>query len=204
MLGKVLDIVRSWHDGSCPGAPPDAARAVARFELRAWGAAGDRARGLLGRLAGPRQRERLVDHYVLLADRADCVKVRDGRLKVKWALDRPAGLTAWSAPCWADLRRGRRSKSPAGDAAGAQPAVVTVHKERERFLLDGVVAEVTRMTLPGPGHVMHTVGIEGPDLRTVLVLARRLQLDPADNRPVHHALEDLTPGDWPGSAITRA
>jgi len=182
----------------------------ARYEYRVWG--GQRkARKLLASLATSSVNEQVADCYFLTDDPDWNTKVRDSTLKVKRLVTEEKGFEVWtrespdtakSTPppfdqLFDDLHldrvaRGKKYSLPKAikgldDDHEARPVFVT--KDRTRYRVGTVRAEVTDITIDATGEVLRTLAIEGDDLDELVALRKKLGLKGKDNVPVHVAID---------------
>ena len=183
-----------------------------RYEFRVWGKH-RRARKLLRELADDETSERIKDCYLLVDDPSWNAKVRDNTLKIKQLVDQHRGFEQWqsgrhrsaeSAPTPFDdifeqlrLDRPQRGKKYHIRTAidGLDPdtdvRAVVVVKERRRYRIGSLRAEVTDIEIIDTGEVLHTLSIEGDDLATLSALRKQLGLRGTSNVAVHNALDEL-------------
>lgn len=180
-----------------------------RYEFRVWGKH-KRAREILVEIADDSSRERIEDCYLLTDDTEWNAKVRDDTLKVKQLITERKGFEQWtserhrtakSTPSPFDvlfqelrLDRPQRGKSYDLEKAVAKidPSLgvhaVFVNKERQRFVVGDLRAEVTDITIAETGDVLTTLSIEGDDLPTLVALRKRLGLKGEKNVAVHQVI----------------
>ena len=181
-----------------------------RYEFRVWGRH-TKARKLLAELADEETTERIEDCYFLTDEAGMNVKVRDRMLKVKQLVEREQGFERWestryrpaeSAPAPFDdlfdqLHRARERYGKSFDLAKAVARldkyavgrVVLVAKERRRFRIGAVRAEVTDVTLEHTSTILRTLAIEGDDLEELVRLRKKLGLKGSANVALHVAIE---------------
>jgi len=181
----------------------------ARFEHRVWGAH-RRARKLLAKLADEHTTEQVDDCYLLVDDPSWNAKIRDNTLKIKqlvaerkgfeqWTRDRHRTLDSTPSPfdvIFEQLGLDRAQRGEEYDLhteiaaldADAGVRAVFVTKERRRYRIGDLRAEVTDIEIRGTGEVLHTLSIEGDDIDELSALRKRLGLRGEDNIAVHHAL----------------
>jgi len=156
-----------------------------RYEYRVWGEY-PKARKTLAGLANDTSTEQIEDCYFLTDDPSWNAKVRDSTLKVKQLVDESKGFEQWvshwhtdsdSAPSPFDdlfddlgLDRPARGKSFSLSKAieGLDPDVaasaVFVTKDRTRYRVGSLKAEVTDVKVHSSGEVLSTLAIEGDNL----------------------------------------
>jgi hypothetical protein len=178
-----------------------------RFECRVWGKH-RQARRLLAGLADRERTEQVDDCYLLVDDAALNAKVRDNTLKVKQLVAERKGFERWTsnrhdvahtAPApfgtlaeQLGLHRRERDAdlrtafAAFGAAAGVR--LVFVAKHRRRYRVGSLRAEATDIRLLDTGEVLHTLSIEGDDLKRLVALRARLGLRGEDNVAVHNVL----------------
>jgi len=182
----------------------------ARFEHRVWGAH-RKARKLLAKLADEQSTEQVDDCYLLVDDPSWNAKIRDNTLKIKQLVAERKGFEQWtrdrhrsadSTPSPFDaifeqlgLDRPQRGEEYDLDTeiaaldAEAGVRAVFVTKERRRYRIGDLRAEVTDIEIRDTGEVLHTLSIEGDDIDELSALRKQLGLRGEDNIAVHHALE---------------
>jgi len=182
----------------------------ARFEHRVWGAH-RKARKLLAKLADEQSTEQVDDCYLLVDDPSWNAKIRDNTLKIKqlvaerngfeqWTRDRHRSADSTPSPFDAIFERLGLDRPQRGEeydldteiaALDAEAGVraVFVTKERRRYRIGDLRAEVTDIEIRDTGEVLHTLSIEGDDIDELSALRKRLGLRGEDNIAVHHALE---------------
>jgi hypothetical protein len=183
----------------------------ARFEHRVWGEH-RKARKLLAELADEQTTEQVNDCYLLVDDPSWNAKIRDNTLKIKQLVAQRKGFEQWtrdrhptveSTPSPFDViferlgldrpQRGEEydlyAEIAALDAdAGVRAVFVT--KERQRYRLGDLRAEVTDITIRDSGEVLRALSIEGDDISELAALRKRLGLRGVDNIAVHQALDN--------------
>ncbi len=182
----------------------------ARFEYRVWGKH-RKARKLLSQMATTTTRERVDDCYLLTADSSWNAKIRDSTLKVKRLIAEDKGFERWasgkhhsseSAPSPFDtlfddlnLDRPQQGKSYDLERAVAELSpsagvrAVFVVKDRLRYRIGQLRAEVTDVRVRGSKKVLRTLSIEGDDLDELVALRKTLGLADEPNNPVHQAID---------------
>lgn len=180
-----------------------------RYEYRVWGKH-RKARKLIEKLASDVTEERVKDCYLLVEDSMWNAKVRNNTLKIKqlisedkgferWSADRPASADAAPSPfdeLYETLRldRPRRGKSydlyDAVERLETDPGtqVVFVVKNRRRYTIGNLRAEVTDVEITETGDVLRTLQIEGDDLDDLVALRKKLGLRDEPNVAVHEAI----------------
>jgi len=182
----------------------------ARFEHRVWGQH-RKARKLLAKLADEQMTEQVDDCYLLVDDPSWNAKIRDNTLKIKQLVAERKGFEQWTRDCHRTVdstpspfdaifeqlgldrpQRGEEydldTEIAALDALSGVRAVF-VTKERRRYRIGDLRAEVTDIEIRDTGEVLHTLSIEGDDIDELSALRKRLGLRGEDNIAVHHALE---------------
>ena len=189
--------------------PPNSATNRTRYEYRVWGKH-RKARQLLEKLASDVTEERVKDCYLLVEDATWNAKVRNNRLKIKQLVSEDKGFERWSAerPVSADaapspfddlyerlrLDRPQRGKSydlyDAVDRLDADPEthIVFVVKNRRRYTIGKLRAEVTDIEVTETSEVMHTLQIEGENLDDLVALRKKLGLRDQPNVAVHEVI----------------
>ncbi|MBT6443557.1 MAG: hypothetical protein HOK58_01050 [Acidimicrobiaceae bacterium] len=169
----------------------------ARFEYRVWGEYRT-ARKLIRKLADSEIREELEDCYLLVDDETFNAKIRDNTLKVKQLIAEDKGFERWvsdkyrsadSTPSPFDvvyealdldrLRKEKRFKltdALKGLDADSGVRVVFVTKQRRRYFIGDLKAEVTDVKIAETGEIVRTLSIEGDDLQELVKLRKKLGL----------------------------
>lgn len=182
----------------------------ARYEYRVSGKHPSARKQLAG-LADESTRERVNDCYLLVDDVRWNAKVRDNTLKIKQLIQHDDGFQRWargrhldadSTPSPFDeifallrLDRPQRGKSydlrTAVKALDEVPGVraVFVTKDRRRYRIGSLRAEVTDVVLRETDEVLHTVSVEGDDPAELAALLRRLGLDAEPNIALHEVID---------------
>ena len=180
-----------------------------RYEFRVWGDH-RKARKTLAQIATHVTCETVEDCYLSVDDPSYNAKVRDNTLKVKRLLAHDKGFEKWgaarhraadSAPSPFDLvfdglrlDRPQRGKSYdlAAEVSKLDPELdvtpVFVVKERRRYRIGTMRAEVTDILVEESGRTLHTLSIDGDDLRELVALRKRLGLKSETNLAVHQAI----------------
>jgi len=194
-----------------PNSPPlhgDARRS--RYEFRVWGEFRKSAK-LLARLADEEFHEVVEDCYLLTDDLRWNAKVRDNTLKVKQLVEQDKGFERWSserlrsskaAPSpfdqlFEDLKLDRPQRGKSYDIEEAVRKLdpkdgvraVFVTKNRHRFRLGDVRAEVTEITIEETNEVYQTLSFQGDDLSQLVELRKRLGVKGEPNVAVHQHIE---------------
>ncbi len=181
-----------------------------RYEYRVWGEY-PKARKLLASIATDSSREQIEDCYFLTEDPSWNAKVRDSTLKVKQLVNESKGFEQWvsrwhtdgdSAPAPFDdlfdelgLDRPARGKSFSLERAvkDLDPEIAAtamfVTKDRKRYRVGDLKAEVTDVTVHETGEVLCTIAIEGNNLDNLVALRKKLGLKGEDNVAVHVAID---------------
>lgn len=180
-----------------------------RYEYRVWGKH-RKARNMLEKLASDVTEERVKDCYLLIEDATWNAKVRNNSLKIKQLVSEDKGFERWSAerPLSADaapspfdglfeqlrLDRPQRGKSydlyDAVSSLDADPDthVVFVVKQRRRYTIGKLRAEVTDIEVTETSEVLHTLAIEGESLDDLVALRKKLGLRDQPNVAVHEVI----------------
>ena len=183
----------------------------ARYEFRVWGEH-RKARKKLARMASEKSRERVKDCYLIVDDPSWNAKVRDNTLKVKQLVDEDKGFEQWSrdkhlssttAPSPFDdlfdelrLDRPQRGKSYDLHKAVAKldpdsgVRAVFVTKNRRRYRIGDMRAEVTDIKVHETGEVLRTLSFEGDSLEDLVALRKELGVRNEPNVAVHQAIEN--------------
>ncbi len=181
-----------------------------RYEFRVWGAH-RKARRKLARLASAKTNERVKDCYLIVDDPSWNAKVRNNALEVKQLVAENKGFEQWShnkhrssatVPSPFDLvfeelrldraQRGRKydlAKAVAKLEPGSGVRAVFVTKQRRRYRVGGVRAEVTDIKIHATGETLRTLSFEGDNLKELVALRKRLGVRDEPNVAVHQAIE---------------
>jgi len=181
-----------------------------KYEYRVWGKH-KKARKLLESLGTDKSVETIEDCYFLGDDPDWNAKVRDSTLKIKRLIAEERGFEQWTSewhrkskdtPAPFDelfddlhldrLNRGKKfsiTKAVRGldDDNDARPVFVT--KQRVRYRIGTVRAEVTDITVVATGEELQTLAIVGNDLDELVALRKQLGLKKSDNVAVHLAID---------------
>jgi len=184
-----------------------------RYEYRVWGKH-RKARKILARLATSETTEVLEDCYLLVDDPTWNAKVRDSTLKVKHLVSEDRGFEEWASGRYRsadatpspfdalfealNLDRPQKGKkysieravSELDDDLDVRPVFVT--KERDRYRIGSLLAEVTDIELVDSEEVLHTLSIEGDDLEELASLRKKLGLKKEPNLAVHQAIQEAS------------
>jgi len=181
-----------------------------KYEYRVWGKH-NKARKLLDVIGTGKTTETISDCYFLGDDPEWNAKVRDSTLKLKRFVAEERGFEQWtsewhhksqSTPSPFDelfddlhldrINRGKKfsiMKAVKGldDDHDARPVFVT--KERVRYRVGSVRAEVTDITVVDTGEELHTLAIVGDNLDELVALRKKLGIKKSDNVAVHLAID---------------
>lgn len=184
----------------------------ARYEFRVWGKQ-RKARKKLAEIATSTSHETFEDVYLLGEDPEWNAKVRDNTLKIKQLVSERKGFERWSRNEYVsadetpspfddifdtlrldrpqrgkkfDIKRAVRRLDDDGDIRA-----VFVTKERQRFEIGDITAEVTDITVDDTGEVLRTLSVEGDDLKALVALRKELGLRDEENLAVHQAIDEL-------------
>ncbi len=187
-------------------------RRRARYEFRVWGKH-RKARKKLADLASSSTHETFEDCYLLVDDPEWNAKVRDNTLKIKQLVSENKGFERWSRNHYTsskstptpfdevfdalNLDRPQRGKTYNIERAvreldpdsGVRPVFVT--KERQRFEIGDLVAEVTDIAFADSDEVLHTLSVEGDDLKALVRLRKELGLRGEPNIAMHQAIDEV-------------
>lgn len=183
-----------------------------RYEYRVWGKH-RKARKLLAELATSETTESVEDCYLLIDDAAWNAKVRDSTLKIKHLVSEDRGFEEWASGRYKaaedvpspfdaifealSLDRPQKGKKYSIERAvkdlkdldvDVRPVFVT--KERVRYRIGSLLAEVTDIEIVDSDEVLHTVSIEGDDLDELAALRKKLGLKKEPNIAVHQAIDE--------------
>lgn len=189
--------------------PPEVDTGKAKFEYRVWGKH-RKARRLLEELADETYREQVDDCYLLVDDPSWNAKVRDNTLKVKQLLTEDKGFERWASGKYhsadaapspfdelydeLDLdRAGKKAYDLVKAVEQLDPKLgvraVFVTKDRRRYRVGDLRAEVTDVEIEGSKETLRTLAIEGDDLDQLVSLRKKLGLRGEPNTPVHQAID---------------
>ncbi|NNE72895.1 MAG: hypothetical protein HKN26_04465 [Acidimicrobiales bacterium] len=181
----------------------------ARYEYRVWGKHRG-ARKTLSAIASREIVERVDDCYFLIDEPGVNAKVRGNALKVKRLVAERKGFECWvsnwhheaeTAPApfdelFDELRLDRPARGKPFNLVKAvdrlddeAPKAIFVTKERRRYRVGSVKAEVTDITIEQTAEVLRTLAIVGDDLDELVALRKRLGLRDAENVAVHVAID---------------
>jgi hypothetical protein len=182
----------------------------AKYEFRVWGEH-RQARKMLKQMATEVIREEFEDCYLLVDDPNWNAKVRDNTLKIKHLVEEDKGFERWasdhhrtadSTPTPFDelfekLRldrpqRGKKYNLPKevrklDPVEGVRAVFVT--KQRRRYLLDEIKAEVTDIEIHESDQVLRTLSIQGNDLKQLVKLRKELGVKKEPNVAMHQLIE---------------
>jgi hypothetical protein len=170
----------------------------ARYEFRVWGEH-RKACKKLARMASEETTERVKDCYLIIDDHSWNAKVRDNTLKVKQLVAEDKGFEKWSrdkhhssttAPSpfdelFDDLRK---AVAKLGPDSGVR--AVFVAKDRRRYRIGDIRAEVTDIEILETGDVLRTLSFEGDSLEDLVALRKELGVKNEPNLAVHQAIEN--------------
>ena len=181
-----------------------------RYEYRVWGKHRT-ARKRLAKLATERTEERVNDCYLIVDDSSWNAKVRDNTLKIKQLIDADKGFEQWASGrhrsaeatpepfdrLFEELRLDRPQRGKSYDLYKAVEKLdpesgvraVFVTKDRVRYRVGDLHAEVTDVTIRESGDVLRTLSIEGEDLDQLKALRKELGLRGEPNVAVHEAID---------------
>lgn len=182
----------------------------AHYEYRVWGEY-PKARKLLTTMASEASREQYNDCYLLVDDMAWNAKIRDRSMKVKKLIAQKRGFESWTSDWYekadgvpapfddlfTELRLDRRSKGKSFDLTKAAAKleddvarVVFVTKDRRRYRIGNIRAEVTDVEVEGADDTLRTLAIEGSDLDSLVELRKQLGLEKVPNMAMHVAISE--------------
>lgn len=179
------------------------------YEYRVWGEY-PKARKMLAKMASNVTREQYDDCYLLVDDMAFNAKVRDRSMKVKQLVSEKRGFESWTSDWYkkadgvpapfdelfAELRLDRgKSKSFDLEKAASKleddvARVVFVTKDRRRYRIGQLRAEVTDVEIDGSDEALRTLAIEGSDLDALVALRKELGLKNVPNMAMHVAISE--------------
>ena len=183
----------------------------ARYEYRVWGKYRKACRKL-ATMASEVSCEVVEDCYLLGDDQDWNAKVRDSTLKLKQRVSHKRGFEQWSSnwhkeadstpspfdEVFEDLSLDRpqqgkrydlnRAVAEMDDDSGTRALFVTKH--RRRYRIGSMKAEVTKIDVHGSENRLHTVAIQGDNVKELVALLRKVGLHGLPNVAMHVALED--------------
>ncbi len=180
------------------------------YEYRVWGEY-PKARKMLAKMATDQSREQYDDCYLLVDDLGWNAKVRDRSMKVKQLIAEKHGFESWTSDWYkkadgvpapfdelfTELRLDRRSKGKSFDLSKAAAKleddvarVVFVSKDRRRYRIGELRAEVTDVEIEGTDEALRTLAIEGSDLEALVALREELGLKDVPNMAMHVAISE--------------
>lgn len=195
-------------------APPDA---NLRYEYRVWGKH-KKAVDKLSRLSSDDTTETIEDCYLLRNEPEWNAKVRDDTLKLKQRLRQKKGFEQWTSAWHVEasgtptpfdmvfddlsLDRPQRGKSydlrkavKRGLKDDPDTRAVFVTKQRRRFLIGDIKAEVSKIDIHLTDARLHTVAVQGPSIKELVRLLEAVKLSGLPNVPVHIALSEALATD---------
>ena len=185
----------------------------ARYEFRVWGKH-RAARKQLERLATVTVEEEYEDCYLLVDDPTWNAKVRDNTLKIKHLVAEKKGFEQWASgryhsakatpspfdDLFDELRldrpqRGKKYNLPKEVRSLDQidgVRAVFVSKNRRRYTIGDLRAEVTDIEIHDSGEKLRTLSIQGDDLKELRRLRKRLGLGDEPNVAMHQHIDAET------------
>ena len=184
----------------------------AHYEFRVWGKH-RKARKKLAKLASSTTHESFDDCYLIGDDPEWNAKVRDNTLKIKQLVSENKGFERWSRNHYTtskatptpfdeifdalnldrpqqgkkyDIERAVRELDP---DSGVRAVFVT--KDRQRFEIGDLVAEVTDISFADSDEILHTLSVEGDDLKALVALRKELGLRGEPNIAMHQAIDEV-------------
>lgn len=185
--------------------------APARYEYRVWG----KHKGASEKLAGMAQveiREEIEDCYLFLDNPDWNAKVRNSKLKLKHLVSEKKGFERWTSNWHTDAestpepfddvfndlaldrpQRGKRydiARAVADLDEDSDTRVLFVKKQRRRYQIGAITAEVAKLDVEGTSARLHTIAIQGDSLKELRALLSKIGLDGLPNIPMHVVLEE--------------
>lgn len=182
----------------------------AKYEFRVWGKH-RKARKKLARMANETTTEQVEDCYLIVDDLSWNAKIRDNTLKLKHLVAENKGFERWSSDkhrtaastpspfdaLFEELRLDRPQRGKSYDIAKAVAKLdpksdvraVFVTKQRQRYRIGDVRAEVTDIEIHESGEVLHTLSFNGDNLKELVALRKKLGVRDEPNLAVHEAIE---------------
>jgi len=183
----------------------------ARYEFRVWGEH-RKVRKKLTRMASEETTQQVEDCYLIIDDPSWNAKVRDNTLKVKHLVAENKGFEQWSRDkhrsskttpspfdeLFKELRLDRPQRGKSFNLAKAVAKLdpdsgvraVFVTKDRRRYKIGELRAEVTDITIHESGEVLRTLSFEGDSLKELVRLRKALGVKKRENLAVHQAIEN--------------
>ena len=180
------------------------------YEYRVWGKH-KKARKLLDSIGTDKTIETIRDCYFLGDDSDWNAKVRNSTLKLKRLVAEERGFEQWTSDWYRTsaktpspfddlfddlhldrLNRGKKfsiKEAVKGLDDDLDTRPVFVIKERVRYRIGSVRAEVTDITVVDTSEELHTIAIVGKDLDELVALRKELGLKKSDNVAVHVAID---------------
>ncbi len=187
------------------------ASARSRYEYRVWGKHRKIRKEIVRRADSEAVLEEIEDCYLISDDEEWNAKVRDDRLKLKQLVKQKRGFERWDSQWpddvdgtpspWDDVYSQLRLDKPArgksynlnkavrklDDEAGVQAVFVT--KQRKTYRIGNVRAEIVKIDLRDGDKRLHSIALQGRDLKELKALVGDLGLDAEPNVPMHIAIE---------------
>lgn len=173
-----------------------------RYEFRAWGD-WEHLRAKLADLATGQRHQRLHDCYLLVPASRLCAKIRKDQLKLKRLVEEESGFQRWASTWYENAERAPKpfrsflrelaqrdhdemDRSWLREVAGEIGPKLDVHpvfvtKDRDRFRLGPIRAELTQVTFQNQAGRLSTIAIEGPDIGHLKPLRSLLHLSHMPN-----------------------
>ena len=187
------------------------ASARSRYEYRVWGKHRKIRKQIVALAESEAVHEEIEDCYLISEDEKWNAKVREDRLKLKQLTKQKRGFERWDrqwpedaeetpAP-WDDVYTQLRLDKPArgknfnidkavkklDDDAGVQAVFVT--KQRKTYQIGNIRAEIVKIDLRDGDKRLHSIALQGRDLKELRALVGDLGLDAEPNVPMHVAIE---------------
>jgi hypothetical protein len=187
------------------------ASARSRYEYRVWGKHRKIRKQIIELAESDAVTEEINDCYLISDDEEWNAKVRDDRLKLKHLGKEKRGFERWDSQWpedsdatpspWDDVYDQLRLDKPArgknynlskavkklDDDAGVRAVFVT--KQRKVYRIGNVRAEIVKIDLRDGSKRLHSIAVQGRDLKELRALIGDLGLDAEPNVPMHVAIE---------------
>ena len=187
------------------------ASARSRYEYRVWGKHRKIRKQIIQMADSEAVHEEIEDCYLISDDEEWNAKVRDDRLKLKQLVKQKRGFERWDSQWpddvegtpspWDDVYNQLRLDKPArgknfnidkavkklDDDAGVQAVFVT--KQRKTYKIGNIRAEIVKIDLRDGSKRLHSIAVQGRDLKELRALVGDLGLDAEPNVPMHIAIE---------------
>lgn len=184
-----------------------------RYEYRVWGKH-RAARRLIEDMATAETRDDVEDCYLIVDDPDWNAKVRNSTLKIKYRAKDKRGFEKWSSNWHTDAegtpapfdevfeelsldrpQRGKKydiTKAVKALDEDSDARAVFVTKKRRRYRIGDIKAEISRIDVHGTDTRLHSIAIQGDNVKALRGLLRDLGLKGEPNVPMHVVIEEQT------------